>query len=129
MSDGMTQKTTSDWGGYFPELTAASEEPHTIHIPASWSGPATAPLSSPKISALLDEREKTHGDFADVARVANDILNAISRGPNDGKLSPVQAEALKMIASKLGRIMSGDPNEADHWRDISGYAQLVADRL
>jgi len=34
-----------------------------------------------------------------------------------------------MIANKLGRILNGDPNYADSWMDIAGYAKLVADRL
>lgn len=34
-----------------------------------------------------------------------------------------------MIAHKIGRILNGDPNYADSWIDIAGYAKLVADRL
>ena len=40
-----------------------------------------------------------------------------------------QAEAIDMIFSKLARILNGDPNYADNWIDIAGYATLVADRL
>jgi hypothetical protein len=40
-----------------------------------------------------------------------------------------QREALDMIAHKIGRILNGDPNYADSWVDIAGYAKLVADRL
>jgi hypothetical protein len=40
-----------------------------------------------------------------------------------------QAEALDMIFHKIGRILNGDPNYADSWIDIAGYAKLVADRL
>lgn len=39
------------------------------------------------------------------------------------------AEALFMIAHKIGRIVNGDPWYADSWIDIAGYAKLVADRL
>jgi hypothetical protein len=39
------------------------------------------------------------------------------------------AETLSMIAHKIGRIIAGNPEEPDHWRDIAGYAQLVANRL
>lgn len=46
-----------------------------------------------------------------------------------GKLNPMQSESLDMIAHKIGRIIAGDPNVEDHWRDIAGYATLVADRL
>jgi hypothetical protein len=42
---------------------------------------------------------------------------------------PIQVEALEMIAHKIGRILSGDPNHQDHWDDIAGYAKLVSERL
>lgn len=44
-------------------------------------------------------------------------------------LDPDQKEALEMIAHKIGRILNGDPNYADSWHDIAGYAKLVDDRL
>jgi hypothetical protein len=34
-----------------------------------------------------------------------------------------------MILHKIARIVNGDPNWSDSWRDIAGYATLVADRL
>jgi hypothetical protein len=34
-----------------------------------------------------------------------------------------------MIATKASRVLQGDPNHADSWADIAGYAQLVAERL
>jgi hypothetical protein len=40
-----------------------------------------------------------------------------------------QCEAMDMIFHKIGRILNGDPNYADSWIDIAGYAKLVADRL
>jgi hypothetical protein len=44
-------------------------------------------------------------------------------------LTPDQQEALDMIFHKIGRIVNGDPDYADSWIDIAGYATLVADRL
>ena len=44
-------------------------------------------------------------------------------------LTEVQHEALEHIATKIARILSGDPNHADHWNDIQGYARLVEERL
>ena len=43
--------------------------------------------------------------------------------------APDQLEAVNMIVNKLARIYNGDPNYSDSWRDIAGYATLVADRL
>ena len=49
--------------------------------------------------------------------------------PNWSKLAPDQRESLEMVAHKIGRILNGDPDYHDSWRDIVGYAKLVADRL
>ena len=80
------------------------------------------------ISETLEEREKTHGDYAEVASTAQAIKTYIAEAAA-GRLSATQHEALDMIASKIGRICSGNPNEPDHWRDIEGYARLVRERL
>lgn len=80
-----------------------------------------------KTSDILVERRKTHGEFADNAKVSQAIKAAIrSANPT---LSEIQWEALDYIAGKIGRICAGNPNEPDHWRDIAGFATLVADRL
>lgn len=82
------------------------------------------------IAALLGEREKTHGDFRCVARLSAGIkLLMRDESPGWGKIDADAQEALDMIASKIGRILSGDPNCKDHWEDIAGYAQLIAGRL
>ena len=80
---------------------------------------------------MLSEREKTHGDFIDHARVTwrlKQVLKDESEimGKN---LSPVQNEALEMICHKIGRIFAGNPDFIDHWDDIAGYATLVAKNL
>lgn len=79
---------------------------------------------------LLTERCATHGDYTNHAEATQAlklaILNTICRPWLD--YSAAQREALDMIAHKLGRILAGDPDFADHWRDIAGYATLVADR-
>jgi hypothetical protein len=45
------------------------------------------------------------------------------------QLSPVQRQALTVIADKIARILTGDPDYADNWHDIQGYARLVEERL
>lgn len=77
------------------------------------------------MSDLLDEREKTHGAFMAVACKAQQIKDAMQGGKNWDELDDMQREALQMIASKIARILAGDHNEIDHWRDISGYSELV----
>ena len=79
------------------------------------------------VDCILDERHKTYGSFMDVAAVAC-ALRAIIRDRRPD-LMPDQEEALTMICNKIARITNGDANHLDSWRDIAGYAQLVADRL
>ena len=79
------------------------------------------------IEDVLEQRGKTHGDFSDVAYFAQ-RLREIFR--ENGKLiSDSHAESLDMIASKLARILAGNPNEPDHWLDIEGYARLARERI
>lgn len=74
---------------------------------------------------VLIERAKTHGDFYDVAAMAQELKDALRRGKNWKVLDDTQREALQMIASKIGRILAGNPHDVDHWRDIAGYARLI----
>lgn len=76
------------------------------------------------VNEILDERQKTHGEFATQAAIAQALKRLLVRyGQN--KLSDVQAEALGMICHKISRILNGNPDYKDHWADISGYATLV----
>lgn len=76
---------------------------------------------------ILNEREETHGNFSITAQYAQGFKDIIKE--REGKLSPLQKEALDMISSKMARILCGNVNEPDHWRDIAGYAELVATAL
>jgi hypothetical protein len=78
-----------------------------------------------EVSSILDEREGTHGDFRDVARTAQGLKAIMERGPNWENLPETQRETLEMIASKVGRILSGQSGFTDHWKDIAGYAMLI----
>ena len=73
---------------------------------------------------LLNEREKTHGDYSELAFVSQYLKLALSYGPID-ELPAVHRESLEMICVKMARIVCGDHNEVDHFQDIIGYAQLV----
>ena len=81
------------------------------------------------ISATLRERNQRYGSFEGHALVTCNIKRAMQLSPNWSKLTDDQREALDMIAHKIGRILNGDPNYADSWHDIAGYAKLVEDRL
>ena len=83
------------------------------------------------INVLLAERERTHGDYVTHALITQDLKRVITHhvADLDRRLDDDMAESLDMIAHKIGRIIAGNPAEPDHWRDIAGYAQLVANRL
>jgi len=83
------------------------------------------------INATLTERGSRYGKFTGHAEVTVDLKSIIQMhlDRRDKTLAPDQQEALDMICHKIGRIINGDPDYADSWHDIAGYAQLVADRL
>lgn len=90
----------------------------------------------PDIASTLAERGSRYGKFDKHAELTQDlkgIMQDFVKIPHDVKpwdlLADDQREALEMIAHKIGRILNGDPNYADSWIDIAGYAKLVADRL
>lgn len=87
----------------------------------------------PDIDATLAERGARYGDFtdhADVAQQLQDVIRFDGTTPRVGwaKLSAVQRQALTVIADKIARILTGDPDYTDNWHDIQGYAKLAEDR-
>ena len=81
---------------------------------------------------MLAERGSRYGAFKTHAEHTQAIKRLLIKLMGKAKwdaLADDQREALEMIAHKLGRITNGDPNYDDSWRDIAGYADLVAKRL
>lgn len=81
---------------------------------------------------LLKERGKTHGAYADHARitqklkaiVADERRLRVTRKQTD--LSAVQLETIDMILHKIGRVLAGNADTHDHWDDMAGYATLAS---
>ena len=84
---------------------------------------------SNQIEEILKERGAKYGKFKDHAQITQCLKITMVNTPKWDKLTYDQKEALEMIAHKIGRILNGDPNYADSWDDIAGYAKLVGDRL
>ena len=80
------------------------------------------------ITETLQERGKRYGVFTRHAEISQQLKEVINQYQTK-VLAADQQEALDMICHKIGRIINGDPDYADSWHDIAGYAQLVADRL
>lgn len=79
--------------------------------------------------AILRERGNSHGDFTDVAAMEQNLIMTMEAGVRWNELTAVQRCSLRMIQHKISRILSGNPDHADHWDDIQGYAKIARDRL
>lgn len=75
-------------------------------------------------TALLAEREKTHGSFDEHARITQALKAVAQSRLGWNRLDHQQKEAVEMILHKIGRILAGNPNHDDHWADMAGYAEL-----
>jgi GTP1/Obg family GTP-binding protein len=73
---------------------------------------------------LLEERQSTHGDFTDNARVSQALKNILRNDPHWDRLHDIHKEAIEYICGKISRILAGDPTFDDNYDDIAGYAQL-----
>jgi hypothetical protein len=82
-----------------------------------------------KIDQVLGERGTRYGTFVESALVAQNVKAAMRHSAGWHSLTADAREALEMTATKVARILCGDPLYVDSWRDIEGYARLVADRL
>ena len=98
---------------------------------AAGSAPLEIEMYEDAVDVTLDARAVEYGKFIEGAEVMQMlkrvVLNALNN--RDKTLAHDQAESLDMIIHKIGRIINGNPDVVDHWLDIAGYAQLVADRL
>jgi hypothetical protein len=87
-------------------------------------------MSPDTTAAILAERQTTHGDYTDHARITQALKAECEAAPNwPHRLTDDQRETIHMICHKLGRILQGNPEVEDHWADIAGYARLSADRV
>jgi hypothetical protein len=88
-----------------------------------------APVSESDVDSTLADRGKRCGPFTGQATIAQLLKQDMRDTPQWKFLEHYQKEALEMIAHKIARILNGDPNYDDSWRDIAGYAMLVCNRL
>jgi len=80
------------------------------------------------VEKTLAERGARYGDFSDHAAIAQGLQSVMHLGPGWSGLTPVKKQALTVIADKIARILTGDPEYTDNWHDIQGYAKLAEDR-
>ena len=78
---------------------------------------------------ILNERGNNYGSFASHAAITQQLKSVMVDTPKWRELNCSQKETLEMVVHKIGRILNGNPNYIDSWKDIVGYAQLVVDEL
>lgn len=83
------------------------------------------------VDDILDDRGKRYGNYLQQATISLELRRCMEFwiAQNNTQLAADQKDALIMMSVKISRIINGDPDYADNWRDIAGYATLVADRL
>ena len=81
------------------------------------------------MQALIAERGNRYGKFADGADIMQQLKDVMRKTEGWSRLTNSQREALEMIQHKIGRALNGDPTYDDNWKDIAGYATLVAEEL
>lgn len=82
-----------------------------------------------EIEQTLAERGSRYGSFADQGRIEQNLKRAMRDSPNWVSLPDDSKSALEMMATKISRILKGDPEYDDSWRDIAGYATLIVNRI
>ena len=80
------------------------------------------------IEQTLAERGARYGDFTDHANIAQMLQDDMRCTFGWARLDAVKRQALTVIADKIARILTGDPEYKDNWHDIQGYAKLAEDR-
>ncbi|UAW58727.1 hypothetical protein ASO78B_023 [Escherichia phage vB_EcoS_ASO78B] len=81
------------------------------------------------VEQLITERGSRYGKFKDGAEIMQELKDVMREVDGWHNLTPSQHEALDMIQHKIGRILNGDPNYDDSWKDIAGYATLIVKEL
>lgn len=92
-------------------------------------GPAPSTPAPTDIDKVLAERGRRYGDFETDAATAQKLKDVMMQHAGWQKLTFAQREALQHMATKIGRILNGDPNYRDNWDDIAGYAKLIGNKL
>ena len=89
-------------------------------------GPTQAMLAARK------SRYERHGDFGVLSALSQSLEDTIREHVNGAAweaMGALQREALKMLVHKIARIVNGDPDYPDTWRDIAGYCTRVVEIL
>lgn len=79
----------------------------------------------PEIEDILNDRGSRYGDFETQSETAQAIRRAFKASPNWEFLPAYAREGLDLVATKISRMLCGDPLYLDNVVDILGYMTLV----
>lgn len=88
-----------------------------------WDDATPRPVET--VESTLSERGKRYGEFEDGAKIMQSLKTVMRETEGWSRLTPSQREGLEMIQHKIGRVLNGDSNYDDNYRDIAGYATLL----
>lgn len=91
-----------------------ANHPDIVHCPIC-GGPHRLPVRPEQV------RGATHGDFFAMSATIQALKDTMHVSHNWSMLHSGHKEALELIATKIGRILTGDPGHLDHWQDGAGY--------
>ena len=78
-----------------------------------------------KVEETLTQRKSQYGEYSEQAKLSQTLKDVFRLNEGYKRLNPAQRESIDMICNKLARIINGNPNIADSWHDIAGYAELI----
>lgn len=83
----------------------------------------------PEVEETLAIRGERYGSFQTQAVFSQRLKDVMCEGDSWALMSTDKKEVLEMIALKVSRIITGDPEYLDNWHDILGYTQLAINGL
>jgi hypothetical protein len=86
-------------------------------------------VSFENVQRTIEDRQSRHGDYGNTSSVAQELKMVMRASKRWAYLKPSRKESLELIATKLARILSGNPEDLDHWHDIEGYAHLISEDI
>lgn len=77
------------------------------------------------MNKTLDERGERYENSETMPNYLKKLKQAMKEKATWWDLVRANRNPPEMIAHKIARILNGDPNYADNWHDIAGYATLI----
>ena len=77
----------------------------------------------------IRDKQAFNGSMADISQIAQALKFALRRGKNWDTLSMGAKEVLELMATRIARILSGDPNSAEHWNKLAALARAIGKPL